>query len=474
MSIQEFEKTFNDKYRWTSSFMSGLSLAIIDAIIVMCCIGFGFFVINLIDRNLINFRSFITYSIYLPAIIFVFFAINLYPGIMMSPEEEVKKFCISTFFCFIGIAISVIIEADDKWAISAALALAFPVATIALPCGREIAKSLFARYKWWGVPVVIYSKGNNAKIIIDRLLRNPKIGYRPSIIITDSKKSFSDEYKGIPVFTNSIEVFTAIKRLDIKVAIICDYEEDIDSIMAHYRYTILVPKNQIVNTMSLHMRDFGGILGFSVTHNLTKNWNLLIKRIIDLLLIIISLPLTFPVILILSLLVKLTSKGPVFYGHERVGKNGKHFKTWKFRSMVIDADKRLEEILANDPKRREEWEKDRKFIDDPRVTKVGAFLRKTSLDELPQLFNILVGQMSFVGPRPVTEGELEKYGKYAEYVFSVQPGLSGMWQISGRSDTGYEERITLDSYYIQNWSIWLDIWIIIKTIWVVIKGKGAY
>ena len=142
--------------------------------------------------------------------------------------------------------------------------------------------------------------------------------------------------------------------------------------------------------------------------------------------------------------------------------------------MSIDADKKLEEILANNPQMRIEWEKERKFQDDPRVTKFGKFLRKTSLDELPQLLNILAGQMSFVGPRPVTESELEKYGDYKDYVLSVTPGLSGMWQTSGRSDTEYEERIALDTSYIQNWSIWLDIWILIKTVYVVLKGRGAY
>lgn len=142
--------------------------------------------------------------------------------------------------------------------------------------------------------------------------------------------------------------------------------------------------------------------------------------------------------------------------------------------MYKNSQEMLEKILAEDPVRRAEWEKDRKFIDDPRVTKFGKFLRKTSLDELPQLWNIFIGEMSFVGPRPVTESELEKYGEYADYILTVTPGLSGMWQISGRSDTGYEERINLDTYYIQNWSVWLDIWIIIKTVWVVINGKGAY
>ena len=224
----------------------------------------------------------------------------------------------------------------------------------------------------------------------------------------------------------------------------------------------------------MHIRDLGGIIGYSTTHNLTRKGSLFTKRLIDLFLIFISLPIILPVMLILSILVKITSKGPVFYGHKRVGKNGKEIKCWKFRSMYNNSQEMLEKILATDPIRKAEWEKDRKFVDDPRVTNFGKFLRKTSLDELPQLFNILIGQMSFVGPRPVTKSEIEKYGESANFVLSVTPGLSGMWQISGRSDTGYEERINLDTYYIQNWSVWLDIWIIIKTVWVVIRGKGAY
>ena len=171
---------------------------------------------------------------------------------------------------------------------------------------------------------------------------------------------------------------------------------------------------------------------------------------------------------------KITSRGPIFYAHKRVGKNGKEIKCLKFRSMCINSQEMLEEILATDPVRRAEWEKDRKFLDDPRVTKFGKILRKTSLDELPQLINVLLGQMSLVGPRPVTEPELVKYGQYKDYVLSVVPGLTGMWQVSGRSDTGYEERISFDTYYIQNWSIWLDIWILIKTVWVVLRGRGAY
>ena len=219
--------------------------------------------------------------------------------------------------------------------------------------------------------------------------------------------------------------------------------------MSSFRYTISVSKNQNFFTSTQQLKDIAGIIGFASVHNLTFKGNLIIKRIIDVAAIVICLPLLLPIFLILSLLVKLTSRGPVFYAHKRVGKNGKEIKCWKFRSMCINSQEILEKILATDPVRRAEWEKDRKFQDDPRVTKFGKFLRRTSLDELPQLFNILTGSMSLVG-------------------------LTGMWQVSGRSDTGYEERISFDTYYIQNWSIFLDIWILIKTVWVVINGKGAY
>lgn len=473
MTTEEFEISFRKKYKSTSSFISGITLMVVDAIVLMISIGAGFFIVNLIDQSWINFRSFVTYSMYLPAVFLVFYAASLYPGIMIAPEEEVKRFCICSFFCFMGIAVSIVVETKDRWAISAALVIAVPFATLLLPTGREMAKRIFAKRHWWGVPVVIYSKNKDATVIVDRLLKRQDFGYKPAIIITDLKDHV-DEYNGIPVFSSSNELFDVIKKLNLKVAIICDYDKNLDEISSYYRYTIVIPKKQIANTMSLHMRDFGGIMGFSTTHNLTKKGNLALKRILDIFLVILSLPIVIPLVLIISIAIKCTSKGPVFYGHMRVGKNGKPLKTWKFRSMVVDSDVQLKKILATDPVRAAEWEKDRKFVDDPRVTKVGKILRKTSLDEIPQLWNIFLGQMSFVGPRPVTKPELKKYRKYANYVLSVKPGLSGMWQISGRSDTGYEERITLDTYYIQNWSIWLDIWIILKTVWVVLKGKGAY
>lgn len=487
MNSEEFDAYLTKKFPHTSSFWSGLGLCIVDAIVLFLCIGLGFFIVNLFAPSIINFKSFIVYSVYIPFILILFGCVGLYPGIMNMPTEEVKQYCGVTFFSICAIVFtlyvssvkdmpyaSYIVRDSKKYAISIALLISFPFATIFLPFVRHFAKRFFSNFSWWGVPAVIYTSESNADEVIDKLLRNKYLGYYPAVII-DSSATKSDLYNDIPRFSSkNAEILNIIKKHNIKCAIISDYKDDMSKIMSTYRYTISISKNQSNSTTTQQLKDIAGITGFASTHNLTFKSNFIIKRILDILIILFFCPILIPLMLILCILTKLTSKGPIFYGHKRVGKNGKEFKCWKFRSMCIDADQKLAKILAENPKMREQWEKERKFEDDPRVTKFGKFLRKTSLDELPQLFNVIIGQMALVGPRPVTEGELEKYGESKDYVLSVLPGITGMWQTSGRSKTVYEERILLDSYYIQNWSIWLDLWILIKTIWVVLDKKGAY
>ena len=195
-----------------------------------------------------------------------------------------------------------------------------------------------------------------------------------------------------------------------------------------------------------------------------------IKRTFDILLSLIALILLSWLFLIIAILVKCTSKGPIFYGHERIGKNGKIIKVWKFRSMVVD-NRPIEEIFT--PEQMEEWKRDYKVEDDPRITKLGKFLRKTSLDELPQLINILFGNMSIVGWRPILQEELDKYGDNKELLIKVKPGLTGFWASHGRSNTTYEERIKMELYYVIKRSIIMDIRIIFHTFIGVLCHKGA-
>ncbi len=180
-----------------------------------------------------------------------------------------------------------------------------------------------------------------------------------------------------------------------------------------------------------------------------------------------------PVFLVLMYLVK-RDGGPAFYGQTRIGRSGHTFKCWKFRSMIVNAEAILKDLLASDPEARAEFERDFKLKNDPRITKVGHFLRKTSLDELPQLWNVLMGEMSLVGPRPVTAQETINYGVALNDYLSVRPGMTGLWQISGRNDVTYAERVQLDSDYVNNWSFMGDIAIMFKTVFVMVNRSGAY
>ncbi len=197
------------------------------------------------------------------------------------------------------------------------------------------------------------------------------------------------------------------------------------------------------------------------------------KRVLDIALVLAVLPFLFIILAGLALIVKATAKGPVLYGHKRVGFNGREFRCWKFRTMVVNGDEVLRRHLQENPKDAVLWNTTRKLNDDPRVTPVGKVLRKLSLDELPQLLNVLTGDMSLVGPRPVVQDELDNYGSTAPYYLSTRPGLTGLWQVSGRSDTTYSERVRLDRQYIMNWSLAQDMTIMFKTLPALLSSRGA-
>jgi exopolysaccharide biosynthesis polyprenyl glycosylphosphotransferase len=212
----------------------------------------------------------------------------------------------------------------------------------------------------------------------------------------------------------------------------------------------------------------------SVRNNLLSKNMLITKRIFDIVFSIFLIFLFSPIIVIAAILIKLTSKGPIFYIQKRPGRFGKIIKIYKFRTMYLDADKKLEEILKNNEELREEFMKYRKLKNDPRITPLGRFLRRFSIDEIPQLFNVLKGDMSIVGPRPYQIDEIEHMGEYKDIVLSVKPGLTGLWQISGRSDLSFQAKLKIETWYVLNWNLWLDLFIIIRTIPAVISGKGAY
>lgn len=199
-----------------------------------------------------------------------------------------------------------------------------------------------------------------------------------------------------------------------------------------------------------------------------------VKPLLDLTLVFLSLPLVLPLSLLVAALVRLTSSGPVLYRHRRIGQFEEPIYVWKFRTMYQNGGHILEEHLSNNPEAREEWANSQKLRDDPRVTPVGRLLRKTSLDEIPQLINILAGDMSLVGPRPIVDDEREKYGDHFRHYTYAVPGITGLWQVSGRSDVDYNQRVLMDVEYVDRWTLWMEIKIILKTFRVLLHGRGAY
>jgi undecaprenyl-phosphate galactose phosphotransferase len=181
-----------------------------------------------------------------------------------------------------------------------------------------------------------------------------------------------------------------------------------------------------------------------------------------------------PVLGAIALLVKLTSRGPVVFAHTRIGRGGRPVRVLKFRTMRKDSQAALREYLAKNPEAKKEWEETFKLQNDPRVTRIGKFLRNTSLDELPQLWNVIRGEMSVVGPRPIVNEEIVRYGSYFKFYAAVKPGITGLWQVCGRNDTTYEQRVRIDEYYVRNWSPWLDLYVLARTAITLIRRTGAY
>lgn len=224
--------------------------------------------------------------------------------------------------------------------------------------------------------------------------------------------------------------------------------------------------------MSGTQRDGSSIGGYMLSARVR---HMPLKRLFDIVFSLCALLFFLPLCLIIAVLVGLTSRGGVFYAHERVGRGGHRFRCYKFRSMYVDADRRLEELLAKDPVLRAEWASTRKLRNDLRVTPIGACLRKTSLDEIPQFLNVLKGDLSVVGPRPVVELEIIKFlGPKATKILSIRPGLTCFWQVSGRTDTTYAERVQMDEQYVDERTMGTDIKLIAKTIPVMFSSRGAY
>jgi undecaprenyl-phosphate galactose phosphotransferase len=357
-----------------------------------------------------------------------------------------------------------------------------------LPLFRFWGKKFLYKIGLWKESVLIIGAGDKAITTIRGLANEEHLGYSVIGLLDNDRNKIG---KFITVKNKKYKIYGAIKNFDkfvnilgietVFIALPNESQEELSEMLSEVyqlvKRVIIVPdiKGIAIFNSELHYLFMEKLFMIKVHNNLNSLTNIILKRIFDLVFSIIGFIIISPFFLAISIMIKLTSPGPVIFSHKRVGLAGKEFNTFKFRTMYADAEERLEKILAVDPKAKKEWETNFKLKNDPRVTSIGRFLRQTSLDELPQIFNIIRGEMSLVGPRPVVVEEITKYyGPFKEYYFSVLPGLIGLWQVSGRSNTDYDFRVQTDVWYVQNWSLWLDIIIMFKSVRVVLGREGAY
>ncbi|MBZ2168435.1 undecaprenyl-phosphate galactose phosphotransferase WbaP [Marinobacter sp. F4216] len=359
------------------------------------------------------------------------------------------------------------------------------IGSITLPVARFLAIKTMALLDLWERPTVIVGDGPNAVETAKALMQDKTLGYRvigflsagpsrdPKIRI--GKRNYPVAHLGQhPENTlealNYPHVVIALERGGLD-----RMQYYFDKLNLFYRRLSVVPALRGVPLFGMDVDSFFSheVMMLNVRNNLHRPMSRLAKRLFDVFGSLLLLIVLAPAFFVLWFLVRKTGK-QVFFGHERIGMAGRSFKCYKFRSMVVNAQDVLEELLENDPEARDEWNREFKLKNDPRVTGVGNFLRRTSLDELPQLWNVLKGDMSLVGPRPVVAEEIEKYGEKTGHYLLAKPGMTGLWQVSGRNDVDYDSRIYLDSWYVKNWSLWSDIVILFRTVRVVLGRDGAY
>lgn len=394
---------------------------------------------------------------------------------------ELKEI-IRTLLIFALFEIAVI--AFAKWYFSRYLwVLTWMLVLIMVPFARMLMKQALDAWGLWQREAIIIGSGDNAREAYNAIKSDRNLGFRVTqFISTEESDKPGDNIEGISILPSDENwVLSCVNK---KMQFIVAVESNQGAIRNAWLRVFMINGYSSVSVIPslrgipLDNTDMSFIFSkevmiFRVDQNLAKWPSRASKRLFDIVASLSIIVLLSPLLIYISRKVR-KDGGPALYGHERIGHAGKPFKCLKFRSMVTNSKEVLEEVLANDPQLRAEWEITFKLKNDPRITSIGRFLRKTSLDELPQLFNVLKGEMSLVGPRPIITAELVRYFDEVGYYLLSKPGMTGLWQVSGRSEVDYATRVYLDAWYVKNWSMWNDIAILFKTVGVVMKKEGAY
>lgn len=428
----------------------------------------------------VQLESYLRLAPFVTVFLGAFAILGLYSDVSVSTPEELRRSAISSallFFVLGGVTVGL---RGGSRLITGTLLLSIALAMVLLPLFRSITRGLLASRDWWGYPAVIFGSGAASRHMLSSLLKDPGFGLKPRALADDNETN-PRTYMGVPVVSSDV-VTRQLRETGTRAYAVMVMPESshakLDELIRHsgdvFSHVLVMPELLYSFSQFAKSKSVGGRWGLELRSRGLDHWQLNVKRALDVVLILVAGIVTIPLCLAIAAVVKLTSPGPVFYGQRRIGRGGREFRAWKFRTMRVDADHVLQSYLREHPELAAEWERTRKLRNDPRVTSFGSLLRRTSLDELPQLWNIFKGEMSLVGPRPIVAAEVPLYGNEFQLYKLMPAGLTGLWQVSGRSDTTYEERVAFDAFYARNWSVWLDFYILSRTVGAVINKSGAY
>ena len=435
---------------------------------------FGF---TLLLHRLINpAYPFSTGTDLLPCLVIVlvaFWARGLYPGVLLHPAEEMRRIVLSVSIVFLGMASTTFLWRNAESYSRSVFLLTWVAAPPTVLLARYLLRRSVCAKPWWGVPAVVLGSGPIAQKVV-RSLRDGMLGVKVTgVMASERMLAWSHDFQPSLSERESSPAQYAIVAMPERPA--AELRHAIQDYCKGFSHVILVPDMPGLCSLGLSALEIGGGVGVELPQRLFHRSAAAMKRVMDVVLGSLALVAAAPLLLAIAIAVKFSSEGDILYSHIRLGRNGEKISALKFRTMVADAASVLENYLAAHPQHQLEWLRDHKLKNDPRVTRVGKWLRRFSLDELPQLWNVVIGQMSLVGPRPIIEAEIKKYGLGGYELYSrVRPGITGLWQVSGRNNTTYDERVQFDEYYVRNWSGWLDAYILLCTIKAVLTADGAY
>lgn len=407
--------------------------------------------------------------------------LGLYPGYGLDSVEQLRRHVYATFTTLAILAIFALGSQIGEALSRLLLILVFVGLLVFVPFVQYGVKCWMKKIGLWGKPVVILSYKATGTNIVDSLRQSWELGYDPVAVFDyrlDMSEGSLDGVDHQQALAGVVELSREHGVDTVIFAMPYTRREQLAKLVSQaslsFQHVLVIPNLNGVTNSAVIARNLAGTFAVEIKYNLLNPWALRAKRIIDLCATVIGGILILPLLLILFLLVYLESGRPVFFGDRRMGRDGNLFFCLKFRTMVPDAEALLQRILEEDEGLRWEYFKYHKLRDDPRVTRIGRFLRKTSLDELPQLWNVLKGDMSLVGPRPYLPRESKEIGITQSEILRVSPGMTGPWQVAGRSRASFEDRVQMDDYYVQDWSVWLDLVLLARTVKTVVCGKGAY